>query len=197
MAVTKEKILLKMKVNGKEVEVAVKPTWTLLRVLREELGLTGTKKGCEQGDCGACTVIMDGRAVNACLVLALQAQSKEIETIEGLGSPERLHPLQESFVKNGAVQCGFCTPGMVMSATAMLRENASPSPDEIKKGISGNLCRCTGYTKIFEAVEVAAEALRRGRDPRDVVAERYALAFPSRSMQPASPRDREDGDADA
>ncbi len=147
------KTLLRMKVNGKEVEVAVKPTWTLLRVLRQELGLTGTKKGCEQGDCGSCTIILDGKSVNACLVLALQAQSKEIETIEGMGTPERLHPLQESFIRNGAVQCGFCTPGMLMSAMALLRENPSPNPQEIKRGISGNLCRCTGYTKILKAIQ--------------------------------------------
>lgn len=153
MASAKGKAFLKMKVNGEEVEVAVKPTWTLLRVLREELGFTGTKKGCEQGDCGSCTIILDGRAVNACLVLALQAQSKEIETIEGMGTPDRLHPLQESFIKNGAVQCGFCTPGMLMSASAMLRENPSPNLQEIKRGISGNLCRCTGYTKILKAIQ--------------------------------------------
>lgn len=157
MAVTKDRTLLKMKVNGEEVEVAVKPAWTLLRVLREELGLTGTKKGCEQGDCGACTVIMEGQAVNACLVLALQAQSRSIETIEGMGSPDHLHPLQESFIKHGAVQCGFCTPGMLMSASAMLRENPNASPDEIKKGISGNLCRCTGYTKIVDAIQDVTE----------------------------------------
>lgn len=157
MAVTKDRTPLKMKVNGQEVEVAVKPAWTLLRVLREELGLTGTKKGCEQGDCGACTVIMEGQAVNACLILALQAQSKEIETIEGLGSPDHLHPLQESFIKHGAVQCGFCTPGMLMSASAMLKENPSASPDEIKRGISGNLCRCTGYIKIVEAIQDVSE----------------------------------------
>ena len=157
MAVTKDRTPLKMKVNGQEVEVAVKPAWTLLRVLREELGLTGTKKGCEQGDCGACTVIMEGQAVNACLILALQAQSKEIETIEGLGSPDHLHPLQESFIKHGAVQCGFCTPGMLMSASAMLKENPSASPSEIKRGISGNLCRCTGYTKIVKAIQDVSE----------------------------------------
>lgn len=157
MAVTKDRTPLQMKVNGQEVEVAVKPAWTLLRVLREELGLTGTKKGCEQGDCGACTVIMEGQAVNACLILALQAQSKEIETIEGLGSPDHLHPLQESFIKHGAVQCGFCTPGMLMSASAMLKENPSASPDEIKRGISGNLCRCTGYIKIVEAIQDVSE----------------------------------------
>jgi carbon-monoxide dehydrogenase small subunit len=153
MAVAEDKAFLRMKVNGEEVEVAVKPTWTLLRVLRQELGLTGTKKGCEQGDCGSCTIILDGSSVNACLVLALQAQSKEIETIEGMGTPDRLHPLQESFIKNGAVQCGFCTPGMLMSATAMLRDNPSPNLQEIKMGISGNLCRCTGYTKILKAIQ--------------------------------------------
>ncbi len=147
------KTILRMRVNGKPVEIAVKPTWTLLHVLREKLGLTGTKKGCEQGDCGACTVIMNGKTVNACLVLALQAESKEIETIEGLGTPDSLHPLQESFIKNGAVQCGFCTPGMLMSASALLRENPNPSTEEIKRGISGNLCRCTGYIKIIKAIQ--------------------------------------------
>jgi carbon-monoxide dehydrogenase small subunit len=156
VAVIGEKSVLKMKVNGNPVEVLVKPTWTLVRVLREELGLTGTKKGCEQGDCGACTVIMEGRAVNACLVLALQAESKEIRTIEGLGSRDRLHPLQESFINNGAVQCGFCTAGMLMSASALLGENPSPTVHEIKVGISGNLCRCTGYTKIIQAIQEAA-----------------------------------------
>ncbi|MDI6762880.1 MAG: (2Fe-2S)-binding protein [Thermodesulfobacteriota bacterium] len=147
------KTLLKMKVNGKAVEVMVNPTWTLLRVLREELRLTGTKKGCEQGDCGVCTVIMDGRTVNACLVLALQTESKEIETIEGLGTADQLHPLQKSFIKHGAVQCGFCTPGMLLSAKALLEKNADPTLEEIKRGISGNLCRCTGFVKIIKAIQ--------------------------------------------
>ena len=142
-----------MKVNGNPVEIMINPTWTLLRVLREELGLPGTKKGCEQGDCGACTIILDGKAVNACLVLALQAESKEIETIEGLGTPESLHPLQESFLKYGAVQCGFCTPGMLMVAKALLDKNPRPAVKEIKQGISGNLCRCTGYVKIIKAIQ--------------------------------------------
>lgn len=146
---------LRMKVNGKAMEVWVKPTWTLLRVLREELRLTGTKKGCEQGDCGACTIIMDGKAVNACLVLALQAESKEIETVEGLGTAEDLHPIQKSFIKNGAVQCGFCTPGMLMSAKALLQNNPRPTIEEIKNAISGNLCRCTGYIKIIKAIKDA------------------------------------------
>lgn len=152
MLTDQDKAILRMKVNGQSVQVAVKPTWTLLRVLREELHLTGTKKGCEQGDCGACTVIMDGKAINACLVLALQAESKEIETIEGLGTPDTLHPLQDSFIRNGAVQCGFCTPGTLMSATALIRKNPSPTSEEIKMGISGNLCRCTGYAKIVKAI---------------------------------------------
>ena len=152
-----DKTLLHMKVNGISVEVSVRPTWTLLRVLREELGLTGTKKGCEQGDCGACTVIMNGKAVNACLVLALQAESSEIETIEGLGTEDNLHPLQKSFIQEGAVQCGFCTPGILMSAAVLLKKNPSPSPEEIKNSISGNLCRCTGYSKIIKAIQCASK----------------------------------------
>ena len=151
-----EKTILRMKVNGRPVEVAVKPTWTLLRVLREELRLTGTKKGCEQGDCGACVVIMNGKTVNSCLVLALQAESKEIETIEGLGTEDNLHPLQKSFIEHGAVQCGFCTPGMLMSSKVLLQENPKPAQQEIKVAISGNLCRCTGYTKIIKAIEAAS-----------------------------------------
>lgn len=148
-----EKTLLRMEVNGKIVEVLIDPTRALLQVLREELKLTGTKKGCGQGDCGVCTVIMNGKAVNACLVLALQAEGKEIETVEGLGTPEKLHPLQASFIKSGAVQCGFCTPGMLMSAVALLRKNPHPKEEEIKRGISGNLCRCTGYIKIIKAIQ--------------------------------------------
>jgi aerobic carbon-monoxide dehydrogenase small subunit len=152
-----DKRILKIKVNGQPVEVLVEPTWTLLRVLREELRLTGTKKGCGQGDCGVCTVIMNGKAVNACLVLALQAEGKEVETVEGLGTEENLHPLQQSFIKNGAVQCGFCTPGMLMSAEALLRENPHPAEGEIKRGISGNLCRCTGYVKIIKAIQLVVK----------------------------------------
>ena len=152
-----EKVLLRMTVNGRPVEVKVDPAWTLLKVLREALKLTGTKKGCEQGDCGACTILMNGKAVNACLVLALQADGKTIETIEGLGTPENLHPLQKSFIKHGAVQCGFCSPGMLMSAKALLDSNPHPAAEEIKRGISGNLCRCTGYVKIIKAIEEASK----------------------------------------
>lgn len=151
-----DKQILRMKVNNRQVEVLVDPTWTLLRVLREELRLTGTKKGCGQGDCGVCTVIMNGKTVNACLVLALQAEGKEIETVEGLGTEEKLHPLQASFIKHGAVQCGFCTPGMLMSAVALLRENRRPDEEETRRGISGNLCRCTGYVKIIKAIRDAS-----------------------------------------
>jgi carbon-monoxide dehydrogenase small subunit len=153
MPVERQENWLRMKVNGRAVELQVDPTWTLLRVLRENLGLTGTKKGCGQGDCGACTILLDGKAVNACLVMAPQAEGKEVETIEGLGTPERLHPLQKSFIRHGAVQCGFCTPGMLLSAVALLRKNPHPSAEEIKRGISGNLCRCTGYAKIIRAVQ--------------------------------------------
>jgi carbon-monoxide dehydrogenase small subunit len=156
MALENAKTVLRMKVNGRPVEIAVRPTWTLLRVLREELRLTGTKKGCEQGDCGACVVVMNGKTVNSCLVLALQAESKEIETIEGMGREDNLHPLQKSFIEHGAVQCGFCTPGMLMSAQVLLKENSEPTQEEIKVGISGNLCRCTGYTKIIKAIESAS-----------------------------------------
>ena len=156
MALENAKTVLRMKVNGRPMEIAVRPTWTLLRVLREELRLTGTKKGCEQGDCGACVVVMNGKTVNSCLVLALQAESKEIETIEGLGTADHLHPLQKSFIEHGAVQCGFCTPGMLMSAQVLLKENPEPTQEEIKMGISGNLCRCTGYTKIIKAIESAS-----------------------------------------
>lgn len=157
MAVEMEKTLLHLTVNGDSVEVLVNPSWTLLRVLREELRLTGTKKGCEQGDCGVCTVIMEGEAVNACLILCLQAQNKEIETVEGMGTADNLHPLQESFIQNGAIQCGFCTPGVLMSASALLRKTPRPNHDEIKLAISGNLCRCTGYTKIINAIEKVVE----------------------------------------
>lgn len=157
MAVEMEKTLLHLTVNGESVEVLVNPSWTLLRVLREELRLTGTKKGCEQGDCGVCTVIMEGEAVNACLILCLQAQNKEIETVEGMGTADNLHPLQESFIQNGAIQCGFCTPGVLMSASALLRKTPRPNHDEIKLAISGNLCRCTGYTKIINAIEKVVE----------------------------------------
>ena len=148
---------VKLTVNGKAYEISI-PLWrTLLEVIREDLKLTGTKEGCGLGECGACTVIMDGQTVNSCLVLATEADGKQITTIEGLADGEKLHPLQQAFVDHGGLQCGFCTPGMIMSAKALLDKNPHPTEDEIKRGIAGNLCRCTGYAKIIESIKAAAE----------------------------------------
>ena len=147
-----EKMRIVLRVNGEPREVYVEPGWTLLRVLREDLGLTGAKHGCGNGECGACTVIVDGKAVPSCLVLAASAQGKEIETIESLQTGGEHHPLQRAFIKHGAVQCGFCTPGMIMSAKALLDGNPDPSEEEVREALQGNLCRCTGYKKIVEAV---------------------------------------------
>lgn len=152
---------IKMTVNSKAYEMTVEPNQTLVNVLREALGLTGTKVGCEMGDCGTCTVIIDGKAVNACLVLAVQADGREILTIEGLAQDEVLHPLQESFVMEGAIQCGFCTPGMIMSAQALLKENPDPDEAQIREGISGVLCRCTGYSKIVQAIKSTSQKTHR------------------------------------
>lgn len=148
-------------VNGKQVTVTVRDTTTLLEILREHLGLTGTKEGCGKGECGACTVLMNGKAVNSCLVLVPQIEGQEVVTIEGLNSDSQGKLLQESFVSEGAVQCGFCTPGMIVSSKALLMKNENPTREEIREGLSGNLCRCTGYTKIIDAVEKAA---RRGKN---------------------------------
>jgi len=147
---------IRLKVNGFEHDVSIMPHWTLLDVLRDELGLTGAKKGCDHGECGACTVIINGQAVLSCLVLAIQAQGKDILTIEGLSQGTKLDPVQDAFVKYGAIQCGFCTPGMVMTSRALLNKTMRPSEEEIKKALSGNLCRCTGYVKIIEAVKSAS-----------------------------------------
>ncbi len=141
-----------LKVNGIDYRLKIEPWRTLVEVLREDLGLMGTKKACNEGECGACTVIMDGRAVTSCLMLAMDARGKEILTIEGLSEGERLDPIQESFLKNGGLQCGFCTPGMVMSAKALLDENPSPTLIETREAIAGNLCRCTGYQHIINAI---------------------------------------------
>ena len=151
------KQLIQLKVNGDYYEIAVDDRRTLLEVLRENLGLTGAKKGCDEGDCGACTVLMDGEAVPSCLVLAVEAQGKEITTIEGLAQDGKLHPVQEAFVKYGAVQCGFCTSGMILSAKALLDKNPEPTEEEIRGAIAGNLCRCTGYVKIIEAIQAVAD----------------------------------------
>lgn len=153
---------IRLRVNGLDYDVMVKPHHTLLDALRDELGLMGTKKGCDKGECGACTVMMDGEAVLSCLILAVQAQGKEILTIEGLAQEGVLDPVQENFVKYGAIQCGYCTPGMIMTARALLNKIPSPSDEEIKQGLSGNLCRCTGYVKIIEAVRNAS-AMEEGQ----------------------------------
>ncbi len=161
------KQIIKINVNGTEYEEAVRPGTTLLDFLREELNLTGTKKACGHGDCGACTVILNGMAVNSCLVLALEADGGTVETIEGLTHGEELHPIQRAYVEKGAIQCGYCTPGMVMRTKSFLDENPNPTKEEIKDGLSGNLCRCTGYTKIIEAVETAADYIN-GKQPPEI-----------------------------
>lgn len=152
------RIPISLTVNGDEYALTVDPWKTLAEVLREELGLTGTKIGCGHGDCGACTVILEGRPVASCLTMALDADGKEVLTVEGLApSGEELHPIQRAFVERSAIQCGFCTPGMEMSTYSLLQANPQPSESEIRMALSGNLCRCTGYNKIIEAVEAAAE----------------------------------------
>lgn len=151
------KELLNLTVNGEAVSLAVEPHWMLLEVLREELELTGAKEGCGRGECGACTVLLDGRPVNACLFPALEAEGARVTTIEGLMAEEgRLTPLQQAFLEHGAIQCGFCTPGMVLAATALLAENPEPTEDEIRAALAGNLCRCTGYAQIIQAVQAAS-----------------------------------------
>ncbi len=150
------KKLIRLTVNEQEHELAVSPNRTLLQLLREDLELTGAKHGCGLGECGACTVQVDGVPMNACLILAVQANGARILTIEGLARDGQLHPIQSAFVEQGAIQCGFCTPGMILSAKALLEENPRPNEEEIRKAISGNLCRCTGYQKIVEAVEAAS-----------------------------------------
>jgi carbon-monoxide dehydrogenase small subunit len=151
---------LMLRVNGEDYEIFTDSWKTLERVLRDDLGLTGVKEGCNTGNCGVCTVLINGKAVKSCLVLAFQAQGKDILTIEGL-SKSGLHPLQQAFIDHFAIQCGFCTPGMVLAAKALLDENSNPTEEEVKLGLSGNLCRCTGYVKIVEAVLAASEAMRK------------------------------------
>jgi carbon-monoxide dehydrogenase small subunit len=158
------KRLIEVTINGERHELALEPYRSLLDVLRNEVGLTGTKKGCDVGDCGACTVLLDGKPVNSCLVLGVEVGGRDVVTIEGLQhGPERLHPLQESFMRHGAAQCGFCTPGLIMMASALLDENPAPTEDEIRFGIAGNICRCTGYTKIVAAIQAAANDMAGAR----------------------------------
>jgi carbon-monoxide dehydrogenase small subunit len=160
---TPETVVCRLRVNGDERECAVTAGTTLLEALRYVLGLTGSKQGCDKGDCGACTVLVDGRPVLSCITLALAAEGREVRTVEGLAEQGRPHPLQDALDRTGGAQCGFCTPGILMSAYALLQRNAAPSRGEIAHALSGNLCRCTGYTKIFEAVELAARELREAR----------------------------------
>lgn len=152
---------IRLRVNGRTFRVNVEPRWTLLDVLRNQLDLTGTKRVCDRGECGACTVLVDGQPVYSCLVLALDAQQHDIETIESLSQDGQLHPLQEAFLRHDALQCGFCTPGMVMSLKYLLDHNQNPTLDDIKQAISGNLCKCGTYTKIFRAAQDAAKELRK------------------------------------
>ena len=149
---------LRLNVNGHPYELQVEPHRTLLEVLRQELALTGTKSNCQAGECGACTVLIDGRAVNSCLYLALRAEGAEIQTVEGLASNEELHPLQQAFVDNAAIQCGYCTPGFLVSAAALLRMKSQPSLEELRKAVEGNICRCTGYTGILRALAQIARS---------------------------------------
>jgi carbon-monoxide dehydrogenase small subunit len=153
-----EKRTVRFILNGEPTEAEIEPHLTLLQLLRDNLGLTGTKEGCGMGECGACTVLLDGKTVNSCLFPALEAEGKRVTTIEGLTDAQgNLHPIQKAFIEQGAIQCGFCTPGMVLSAKALLDEHPKPSEEEIRNGIAGNLCRCTGYLQIIQAIKVASE----------------------------------------
>jgi carbon-monoxide dehydrogenase small subunit len=152
---------INLKVNGKSYAIQVDSKDMLVDVIRDKVGLTGTKEGCGTGECGACTVLINGEPVNSCLYLAIRAEGKDILTIEGLGNPASLHPLQQAFVENGAVQCGFCAPGMLLSAHALLVKNPNPSELEIRKGISGNICRCSGYVKVIKSIQQAAAVLQQ------------------------------------
>ncbi|MBI3653502.1 MAG: (2Fe-2S)-binding protein [Acidobacteria bacterium] len=167
----KQKAHLQFTLNGELTEVAFAPHKTLLEVLREDLALTGTKHGCELGECGACTVLVDGRAILSCLMLGLDVEDRKVQTIEGMGTSTALHPLQDTFADLGAAQCGYCTPGFLLAAKELLDKNLRPSREEIQEALSGNLCRCTGYIKIYEAVEFAAARLRGEvvEMPREVV----------------------------
>ena len=156
-----QKKTIQLTVNGEIREVEVKPHWTLLRVLREELGLTGTKRGCESGECGACTVLMNGKPAPSCLMLAVQAEGYEITTIEGIAVNEEIHPIQEAFIEHHGMQCGYCTPGMILISKALLEENLNPDEQEIRYRIGGNLCRCGNYSNIVESILAAAKKMRK------------------------------------
>ena len=155
------KQLITLVVNGEPREVLVKPNETLLNILREKLGITGAKHGCDTGKCGSCTVLLDGKPIRSCLTLAISVRDKEITTIEGISRNGDLHPIQKAFINSGAVQCGFCTPGMILFTKAFLEESPHPTEDEIKKALSANICRCTGYVKIIDAIQAAAVELAK------------------------------------
>ena len=159
-----KKRVIELNVNDETHEILISPNRTLLEILREDLGMTGTKKGCDQGVCGTCTVLIDGKPVRSCLILAVEAQGRKITTIEGLVEGGKITPLQEAFLSEGAVQCGFCTPGMILTAKALLEENPTPTKEEILRAISGNLCRCTGYFKITKAITKMAREARAGEE---------------------------------
>jgi len=165
-AVAHPKVHATLRVNGEEIEVSFAPYKTLLEVLREELGLTGTKHGCELGECGACAVLVDGAPLLSCLTLAVECEGRAIETVEGLARGSELHPLQAAFADLGGSQCGYCTPGAVMTAKALLEREPAPSRERIKEAMSGNLCRCTGYQQIVDAVELAADQMRKEKGAR-------------------------------
>lgn len=171
------RVMVRLEVNGATYDVAVEPRDTLAQALREGCGLTGTKVGCDLGTCGCCAVMLDGRAALACLTLALEAEGRKITTIEGIGGGSKLHPLQEEFATCGGSQCGYCTPGFIVTSAALLAHEPSPSRERIKDAISGNLCRCTGYVRIVEAIERGRDRLSAGRAPAD---------HPSRELQPSA-----------
>ncbi|MGB8344643.1 MAG: (2Fe-2S)-binding protein [Ktedonobacteraceae bacterium] len=171
--------LITLHVNGEQREVAVQPHHTLLEVLREDMGLIGTKHGCELGECGACTVLVDGAPVLSCLTLPLEVQGCEITTIEGLERDGKLHPLQETFAELGAAQCGYCTPAMLLSGAALLRDHPRPTREQMKEALAGNLCRCTGYTKIYEAVDAAANYLSSGEAGMEDAREEASHGYPT------------------
>ena len=181
-----EKAHVRLTVNGETQEAAFLPHKTLLEVLREDLALTGTKHGCELGECGACAVLVDGRPVLSCLVLGLECEGRSVETVEGMAGPDGLHPLQKAFADLGAAQCGYCTPGILLTAQALLVENPKPTLAEIREALAGNLCRCTGYIKIFEAVELAA-AWMRGEDAEPRKESLYGFDFDDSGLLPSHP----------
>jgi len=156
-------LIINFELNGKEVRIETEPDRKVVDLLREDLGLTGTKESCSAGDCGACTILVDGVSKLSCLIMAAQLEGRSITTIEGMARDEALHPIQDAFVEHGAVQCGFCTPGMILASVDLLNRNPNPSREEISEGLSGNLCRCTGYQMIVDSVSAAAEEIRKGR----------------------------------